>query len=256
MGAVALFVQVKVYALHVGNEALLGPHSEVLFMARSLAVRFGVFALTAALAGCGSAPEAAGDDVDVEVNAEELGGSVLDLTTVSQGGRGSVHAHNCYLAACTTVMNYLTGSRTSMDEAWARIGKASPATDRIRTTFTRLGLPSNLGYMAAVRYSASPTQLKAIGTSIANGWPVVLGIGPQGTSAASIGHYIVLGGVDSTANPTKFVLHDPWNAPANDRGVMVPAPSAGAPVTGLRASRSWVALEVYFAKNYKTKRTP
>lgn len=224
-------------------------------MARTLST-LALLTLTAALAGCGSAPDAVDEPSAIAESAEELGGPVLDLTTVSQGGRGSAHAHNCYLAACTTVMNYVTGSRTSMDEAWARIGKTSPATDRIRTTFTRLGLPSNLAYMAAVSYSASPTQLKAIGTSIANGWPVILGIGGRGTSTAEIGHYIVLGGVDSTANPTKFVLHDPWNAPANDRGVMVPVPKAGAPVTGLRASRSWVALEVYFAKNYKTKRTP
>lgn len=228
-------------------------------MVRSFVSRFAPVALSLAIAGCGSAPEGAAEEADlatedVTSEADALSGSVLDMTTVSQGGRGSAHAHHCYLAACTTVFNYLTKSSVSMDTAWARTGQTMPATDRVRTTFTKLGLPSNLGYMAAVSYTASATQLKAIGTSIANGWPVVLGIGPNGSSAAEIGHYIVLGGVDSTANPTKFVLLDPWNAPANDRGVMVPAPAAGAPVTGLRASRSWVALEVYFAKNYKTKR--
>lgn len=229
-------------------------------MVRSLVSRIAPFALSLAVAACGSAPDAdlveANLDADAAVASSEeaLGGTVLDMTTVSQGGRGSAHAHHCYLAACTTVFNYLTKSTVSMDTAWARTGQTMPATDRIRTTFAKLGLASDLGYMAAVSYTASPTQLKAIGTSIANGWPVVLGIGSNGTSAAEIGHYIVLGGVDSTTNPTKFVLLDPWNAPANDRGVMVPVPAAGAPVTGLRASRSWVALEVYFAKNYKTKR--
>lgn len=229
-------------------------------MARSLVSRLAPVALSLALAACGSAPDAAVDDTeavaaeDLASSEDALGGTVLDMTTVSQGGRGSAHAHHCYLAACTTVFNFLTKSTLSMDAAWVRSGQTMPPTDRVRTTFTKIGLPSTLGYMAAVSYTASATQLKAIGTSIANGWPVVLGIGSKGTSAAEIGHYIVLGGVDSVTTPTKFVLLDPWNAPANDRGVMVPVPTAGAPVTGLRASRSWVALEVYFAKNYKTKR--
>ncbi len=229
-------------------------------MVRSFVSRFAPVALALTVAACGAAPEDAARE-DASLDAEEvasseeaLGGAVLDMTTVSQGGRGSAHAHHCYLAACTTVFNYLTKANVSMDTAWARTGQTMPPTDRVRSTFTKLGLPTTLGYMAAVSYTASATQMKAIGTSIANGWPVLIGIGANGTSAAEIGHYIVLGGVDNTANPTKFVLLDPWNAPVNDRGVMVPAPKAGAPVTGLRASRSWVALEVYFAKNYKTKR--
>jgi hypothetical protein len=210
--------------------------------------------LPLALAGCGAAPTSSDDDAAFESGVDELASPVLDIMTVSQGGRGSAHAHHCYLAACTTVFNYLTRSSVTMDQAWSTTSQQMPATDRIRTTFTRMGLPSTLGYMSAVSYSASASQLAAIGTSIANGWPVILGIGANGTSAAAIGHYIVLGGVDSTANPKKFVLLDPWNAPVNDRGVMVPVPAKGRPVTGLRAARTWVALEVYFAKNYKTKR--
>ncbi len=223
-------------------------------MTRSLFARAALVA-SFVLAGCGGAPPGAEVSEDlVEANEEALTGNVLDIVTVSQGGRGSAHAHHCYLAACVTVFNYLTAKPTTMDAAWVKTGQTMPATDRIRTTFTRLGLPSTQGYMAAVSYTASATQLKAIGTSIANGWPVMLGIGSRGTSAAEIGHYIVLGGVDSTTSPTKFVLLDPWNAPVGDRGVMVPVPRAGAPVTGLRASTGWVALEVYFAKNYKIRR--
>lgn len=224
-------------------------------MARRFVVSCFSFALSVlALPGCGAAPSSSDVEPTFESGADELASPVLDITTVSQGGRGSPHAHHCYLAACTTVFNYLTRSSVTMDQAWSTTAQQLPATDRIRTTFTRLRLPSTLGYMAAVSYSASATQLAAIGTSIANGWPVILGIGDNRTSAAEIGHYIVLGGVDSTANPGKFVLLDPWNAPANDRGVMVPVPAKGKPVTGLRAARTWVALEVYFAKNYKTKR--
>jgi len=221
---------------------------------RSVVSCLALAVLPLALAGCGAAPSSTDDDAAFESSADELASPVLDITTVSQGGRGSAHAHHCYLAACTTVFNYLTRSSITMDQAWSRTAQQMPETDRLRTTFTRLGLPSTFGYMSAVSYSASTTQLAAIGTSIANGWPVVLGIGDNGTSAAQIGHYIVLGGVDNTANPTKFVLLDPWNAPANDRGVLVPVPAKGTPVTGLRAARTWVALEVYFAKNYKTKR--
>lgn len=180
--------------------------------------------------------------------------ALLGIGTVSQGGRGSPHAHHCYLAACTTVLNYLTGSRTTMDEAWERTGRQMPPADRIRTTFTRLGMPAALAYMAGVTYSASPVQLRAIGTSIANGWPMILGIGKAGTSTAAIGHYIVLGGVDSTASPTQFQLLDPWAAEDGDPGVLVPAPKAGGAVPGLRASKAWVALEVYFAKGYKARR--
>lgn len=227
-------------------------------MVRSIVSQVAGAFLSLALAGCGSAPgtneEALALDDSSASSEDALSSSLLDIVTVSQGGRGSDHAHHCYLAACTTIFNYLTTSPITMDQAWARTGQTMPARDRVRATFTGIGLPLASGYMAAVSYTASATQLKAIGTSIANGWPVMLGIGAKSASAAEIGHYIVIGGVDSTLNPTKFVLLDPWNAPVNDRGVMVPAPKAGAPVTGLRASRSWVGLEVYFAKNYKTKR--
>ncbi len=124
-------------------------------MVRSFVSRFAPVALALTVAACGAAPEDAARE-DASLDAEEvasseeaLGGAVLDMTTVSQGGRGSAHAHHCYLAACTTVFNYLTKANVSMDTAWARTGQTMPPTDRVRSTFTRLGLPTTLGYMAA-----------------------------------------------------------------------------------------------------------
>ena len=200
--------------------------------------------------GCGASDTGTGDEQDA------TGNTLLGLTTVSQGGRGSPHAHHCFLGAVLTVHNYFFEDIT-MDEGWSDyLGEVAPATDRIRKTMEALGMQTaGSGYMGAVGFAGTASQNASIGKSICNGWPVVVGIGPNGTSAASIGHYVVISGVNSCTAPTQINVHDPWNAPANDPGVMTPIPAKGKPLTKMRASTGWVPLELYFAKKYATKFT-
>ncbi len=179
-----------------------------------------------------------------------LGSLSLDLITVSQGVAGGEHVHNCYLAACLTIQNYLTQELLTMAEAWKKIGKVAPPKDRIRTTFGKLKLPKEFTYMAGVSYTRAEGQMGALGIALKNHWPLMLGVGEAKLSMGKIGHYVVIGGVDDARRPSMIQVLDPWAAPDDDRGRWVPIPAVGRPLEGLRASQGWSILEVYFPQKY------
>ena len=175
----------------------------------------------------------------------------LKLTTVSQGTN---YTHHCYLAACTAVYNYLMSASNpkfvpiSIDKAWSLV-KEAPKKDRIRTTFQKMLLPSNFQYMAGISYDDKLIEIIKI--SISNGWPLIAGIGSPNESTSTIGHYVIISGIN--ANNTKIKVNDPWNAKPSDKGEWVDVPKKGTPLKGIRASKYWQILELYFAKNYKEK---
>lgn len=172
---------------------------------------------------------------------------VLGVITVPQEPTGD-HKRHCFLAACLTVYNYVMPSAFTMDQGWDILQHTVPKTDRIRQTLQRLEMPLSCMYMSGVRYTNHPDQWNRIYESIRHGWPIIVGIGPRNTlSTPTVGHYLVLSGIDNK----NVLVHDPWDAKDEDEGHWITFPPVGQPLEGIRASRRWTPLELYFAKHYK-----